>query len=159
MTCAGPERPEVPAETLLLDHSNEQKKNNGHHRWSTGGSRVQTELLRDAPGEVDACQVLGGGDRVSEDRTISWEELDNVGGQTAVPQDFVDGVAGRDSGVTWLPQDNVPLKDTSSRVTRVHVPRPQSTGTDPGPRLTTVQGQPIRCVPSWVCPAILTAVC
>lgn len=91
---------------------------------ATGGQHVHdftsytqtgiTEILRDAPSEVDACQVLGGGDGVSEHWTVSWEKLDNVWGQTALPQDFVDGVAGRDSGVTGLPQDDVPLKNTSS---------------------------------------------
>lgn len=94
---------------------------------STGGSSIRKQLnqkqkfsLRDAAGEVDACQVLGGGDGVSEHGTISWEELDDVWRQTALPQDSVDGVAGGHGGVAGLPQNDVPLQNTSSSTQQTH---------------------------------------
>ena len=55
--------------------------------------------------------MLRGRDGVSEHGTISRQELDDVRGQTALPQDFVDGVAGGHGGVAGLPQDDVPLED------------------------------------------------
>ncbi len=70
--------------------------------------------LRDAAGEVDACQVLRGGDGVSEHGAVSWEKLDDVWRQTALPQDSVDGVAGRHGRVTGLPQHDIALKNSRS---------------------------------------------
>lgn len=71
-------------------------------------------FLRDAAGEVDSCQVLGGGDGVPEHGPVGGEELDDVWGQTTFPQDSVDSVAGRHGRVTGLPQDHVPLQHSSS---------------------------------------------
>lgn len=71
---------------------------------------VKEAILRDAAGEVDACQVLRGRDGVSEHRTVSWQELDDVWRQAALPQDVVDGVARRHGGVAGLPQHDIPLK-------------------------------------------------
>lgn len=73
-------------------------------------------LLRDTAGEVDASQVLRGGDGVPKHGTISWKELDDVGRQTTIPQDFVDCVAGRHGRVTGLPQNHITLKNTCNSV-------------------------------------------
>lgn len=65
--------------------------------------------LRDAAGEVDPCQVLGGGDGVPKHGAVGGQELDDVGGKAALPQDPVDRVARQDGRVTGLPQDHVTL--------------------------------------------------
>jgi len=65
--------------------------------------------LRDAAGEVDAGQVLGGGDGVPEHGAVCGDELDDVGREAAVAQDPVDGVASRHGRVAGLPQNYVTL--------------------------------------------------
>ena len=57
--------------------------------------------------------MLRGGDSVPEHGPVGGQELDDVGGQATVPQHFVDGVAGRHSGVAGLPQNHVTLRDTA----------------------------------------------
>lgn len=79
---------------------------------------ASTSSLRDTAGEVDSCQVLRGGDGVSEHGTVGREKLDDVWGQTTFPQDPVDSVASRHGRVTGLPQDYVPLEHTSSCIVR-----------------------------------------
>ena len=65
--------------------------------------------LRHAACEVDATQVLRAGDSVPKRGPVSWHKLDDVGGQTGLPEDAIDSIAGQHGSVTGLPQDHVAL--------------------------------------------------
>ena len=85
--------------------------------WASGVSEAAV-VLRDAAGEVDAGQVLRGGDGVPEHRPVRRHELDDVGRQAAVPEHVVHGVAGRHGRVAGLPQNHVTLETTRDANTR-----------------------------------------
>lgn len=100
--------------------------------------------LRDAAGEVDSCQVLGGGDGVPEHGPVGGQELDDIWGQTTFPQHSVDGVAGRHGRVTGLPQDHVPLQNAAAQSARSSALAAQK---HRGASLTISAGVPARFPP------------
>ncbi len=65
--------------------------------------------VRHTASEVNASQVLGGRDGVSKHWTIGWDKLDDIGWQSRLSQDLIDGVAGRHGRVTGFPQHHVTL--------------------------------------------------
>lgn len=82
----------------MLDHTNSQSRAS-----SKSKSLKETGVLRDAAGEVDSSQVLGGRDGVTEHRSIGGHKLDDVGGQAALPHDLIDGVAGGHGCIAGFP--------------------------------------------------------